>query len=119
MPNTVRELLVVLHLSAGDQGLNEVKRETTVIQHVPPRLVLVEGEPNVIDRLRELPGVRSVFRPEDDMGEIGDLSEHERLFVDGWRLRGQPKERPGDGLPWDAPGYLPPDPPPDPPPRPD
>ena len=39
------------------------------------------------------------------------LTEGERLFAEGWLERQSrgPKERKGEGLPWDAPGFQPPD----------
>ncbi|RJF93497.1 hypothetical protein [Sphingomonas cavernae] len=43
-----------------------------------------------------------------------ELTDGERLFIEGWRARASkdPKTRKGEGLPWDAPGYQPPDLPP-------
>jgi hypothetical protein len=38
-----------------------------------------------------------------------DLTQSERLFVAAWEARRQPKSRVGEGLSWDAPGFLPPD----------
>jgi hypothetical protein len=44
---------------------------------------------------------------------LGELDDGARLFVEAWMTppRGD-RERPGDGQPWDAPGFEPPDPPP-------
>jgi hypothetical protein len=36
---------------------------------------------------------------------LAALDEGERLFAAGWAAGRAPKERPGDGLPWDAPGF--------------
>ena len=46
---------------------------------------------------------------------LAELDPNERLFVEGWLTnRSTAKtDRPGEGLPWDAPGMTPPDPPPD------
>jgi hypothetical protein len=43
---------------------------------------------------------------------LEDLDADEHLFVEGWLVRqaGKPA-RPGEGLDWDTPGRLPPDPP--------
>lgn len=42
------------------------------------------------------------------------LTDDESLFIESWRARPQAgaKERKGEGLPWDAPGFQPPDGPP-------
>ena len=53
---------------------------------------------------------RAMHRPGPT--DVAGLSEAEMLFVDVWRARlDEPaKQRPGDGVPWDAPGFEPPDP---------
>lgn len=44
---------------------------------------------------------------------IQELDDGARLFVEAWLTPPRdPSDRPGDGLPWDAPGFQPPDPPP-------
>lgn len=49
-------------------------------------------------------------RPTTD--DLASLAPAELLFVEAWqtRLDGPPKVRPGDGRPWDEPGFQPPDP---------
>jgi xanthine dehydrogenase molybdopterin-binding subunit B len=65
-------------------------------------------------RLENMPGDVQVFTAADRPRppDVAGLSEAETLFVDAWRSRlDRPaKVRPGDGLPWDAPGFEPPDP---------
>jgi len=44
---------------------------------------------------------------------LGELDDGARLFVEAWMTPPRDdRERPGDGQPWDAPGFQPPDPPP-------
>ena len=48
-----------------------------------------------------------------DRQVLQELDDGARLFVEAWLTPPRDaKDRPGDGLPWDAPGFLPPDPPP-------
>jgi hypothetical protein len=48
-----------------------------------------------------------------DRTVLQELDDGARLFVEAWLAPPRdPSERPGDGLPWDAPGFQPPDPPP-------
>jgi hypothetical protein len=39
---------------------------------------------------------------------LRSLDRQESLFVAAWRLRLRPKQRPADGMNWDAPGMKPP-----------
>lgn len=70
-----------------------------VVQLMPPRLALVRDA----EELTELP--KGAFFV--DQGEY-DLLPGERLFVEASLKRMDDKDRPGDGLPWDAPGRTPP-----------
>jgi hypothetical protein len=70
-----------------------------VVQLFPPRLALVRevGEwPNLPEGAFYVDQVESDLRP------------NEKLFVEAWRKRMENKDRPGEGLPWDAPGFTPP-----------
>jgi hypothetical protein len=85
-----------------------VGRVTSVLA---PRLVLLAGVPAArAGEVAALPGVRAVCVDGVPPGLRETLSPAENLFVDGWLARGGPKGRgPGDGLPWDTPGWSPPD----------
>lgn len=80
-----------------------------VVGHVASdRLGVVHADGATLERLRRRAGVVAV-------GQVlpaavtAQLDESERLFVDAWSLRAEPKERRGDGLNWDAAGFEPPD----------
>lgn len=84
-----------------------------MLSQLPPRLAVAEMDDGEAEALRRLPGTLEVISgPEEPLP--ASLSESEELFVRGWqqRQRGGKRERPGEGLSWDAPGFLPPDPPP-------
>ena len=89
------------------QVLDRLGRPVTLVQHLPPRLAVVEADDTTL--LRGAPGVVAVGDPELPDDVRAGLSDTERLFADAWVLGRQPKVRPGEGLPWDAPGFQPPD----------
>lgn len=70
-----------------------------VVQLMPPRLMLVSAS----KELSELPeGAFYVDQMESE------LTAAEKLFVEASRKRMDTKDRPGEGLPWDAAGFTPP-----------
>lgn len=85
-----------------------------VTQSVSPRVVIVELSGDTTrENLQATNGVDAVLEP----GEIltvdirRTLTDAEALFVDAYAQRSRPKKRLGEGLDWDAKGFLPPDPP--------
>jgi hypothetical protein len=62
-----------------------------------------------------MPGVVAVSGGTLPSGLVERLDEGEALFVTAWasRMTGPQKQRGGEGLPWDASGFEPPDPPAD------
>jgi hypothetical protein len=105
------EVLVILRPGAGTDGLARLRSEYPVTSVMPPRIAVLSAGAG-IERVSGLPDVEAVLaQPEDEAPP--SLSEPERLFVSAWRARQHagPKTRAGDGLSWDAPGFLPPDPP--------
>jgi hypothetical protein len=102
-------LVVTADTDRSGHLLAEVGRRVRVTQLLPPRLALVLLDDRGAEELRALPGV-SVFT--DAGPRPAGLNDRERLFVDAWMSRGTGKVRAANGLAWDAPGYVPPDPPP-------
>jgi hypothetical protein len=85
-------------------------------QEFSPR-VLVVGFDQGPAKLRSLPKVTVVVssdEPEAVNPHLDVLSVSERLQVEAWRDRNlglhDDAKTPGDGLPWDAPGFEAPDP---------
>lgn len=110
MSDSSRELLVFLEPDLADQALAQLRAVVDVTQVLLPRLALVRADPEALPRVS---GIRGVADVHDDASfeHPPDLSSAESLFVSAWQARQQPKIRPGQGLDWDAPGFLPPDPP--------
>jgi hypothetical protein len=104
------ELLVVLDSPHAASALAELLELASVTQVLGPRLALVRADAATAARIAKIKGVHGVHS--GTLGGIpSDLTQKERAFVSAWEMRQRPKERPGDGLSWDAPGFTPPDPP--------
>lgn len=109
-----REVLVVIGEQRAAEAFKQLSSGYSVRQVASPRVVVVDGSVGVLAGLRSIPGVTVVTRGDAPSGLTEGLDEGEALFVAAWLSRseeGPPKQRPGEGLPWDAPGFLPPDPP--------
>jgi hypothetical protein len=107
------ELLMVLDEDALDR-----LRGTFRVRHVAsPRLVVVERTPAAVAAAEHgVDGVVAVSDGELPQALMDRLGPEEQLFAGAWasRMTGAEKEREGEGLTWDAPGFDPPDPPQDP-----
>lgn len=108
MPDAPREFLVILEPRLADKALAQLRAVANVTQVLAPRLALVRADPETMARAAQIGGGLDVY--DDTLPELPpDLTPSERLFVSAWEARRQPKTRPGEGLSWDAPGFLPPD----------
>jgi hypothetical protein len=109
-----RDVLIVISDDRAAEEFKQLSAGYRVSQVASPRVVVVEGSPGALAGLRSIPGVTVVTGSDTPPGLTEGLDEGEALFVAAWLSRskeGPPKQRPGEGLPWDAPGFLPPDPP--------
>ncbi|WP_322780074.1 hypothetical protein [Frankia sp. Cas4] len=98
------------HGDGRHQVIDALRGLVRVTAILPPRLALVVAPPDGTDALARLPGVVGVFTHTVPAGLRETLTATENLFVDAWLARVAGKHRSGEGLPWDAPGRLPPDP---------
>ena len=84
----------------------------------PPRVSVLQAPRNDLETIARVSRL-ALARDDDgavvvdgDQGVLDELDPGARLFVDAWRTQPRAKpDRPGDGLPWDAKGFEPPDPP--------
>ena len=107
MPDVPRELLIVLESRPASETLAQLRAVANVTQVFPPRLALVQAGPHAGTRIARIQGVLHVL--DDPARKLpADLTPAERIFAAAWQARQQPKTRPGEGLPWDAPGFEPP-----------
>lgn len=109
-----REVLVIL---SGDRMAESFKQVSSNyrVQHVAsPRVVVVQCSQGELAGLGSIPGVTVVTGGDPPSGLMESLTDSEALFVAAWLSRiqeGSSKQRPGEGLSWDAPGFVAPDPP--------
>jgi hypothetical protein len=105
------DVLIILNDTELAAGRSHVQGSTQILQEGSPR-ILTAVRPADLDALRAGPGIRAVIERTVPADLLPTLDEGEALFVSAWEQ--QPgmrnKARPGEGLPWDTPGYDPPDP---------
>jgi hypothetical protein len=113
---TAPEVLVVDYLPAGEGSA------WPVTATVPPRVAVLRAGADSLPAIARACRLAFARGPDDriqvagDITALDELDDGARLFVDAWRSASpaatETRARPGDGLPWDAPGMEPPDPPP-------
>lgn len=97
---------------AGQGDLLEMVRSRVMVtQTASLRLLVVSADGDPTSTLSGLRGVRGVYGDAVPREALASLTAEEALFAEAWSLRRgrPPKERPGDGLGWDAEGFEPPD----------
>jgi hypothetical protein len=89
-----------------------------VTARVPPHIAVLRADPGDLGeiarhaRLALAPSPDGGITTRGDASVLADLDRAGRLFLDAWRERAAGKPgRTGEGLPWDATGFQPPDPP--------
>ncbi|HEX5746849.1 MAG TPA: hypothetical protein VFZ09_11450 [Archangium sp.] len=102
-------LIIDAEVSRASDVLSRVAASLQVTQRLPPRLAIVRGTPGQLEALREQPGVAALCEGPVPPEVLEQLGPTEQLFAKAWETGRQPKSRPGEGLPWDAPGFQPPD----------
>ena len=105
------EVLVILDPLTAAKAQERLRSSHRVTQVGSPRVVVVAVSPEETPPSPSTPGVVAVSSGAPPPDVIEDLDEQETLFVTAWasRMTGPQKQRRGEGLPWDAPGFEPPD----------
>lgn len=109
-----RELLVILSGDRALESFKQVSANCRVHHSASPRVVVVECLQSELAELRSIPGVTVVTGGDSPPEVMDSLNDSEALFVAAWLSRikeGPSKRRLSEGLSWDAPGFVPPDPP--------
>jgi len=110
------EVLIVLEPSVAKADREAVIRVAPVTQSISNRVFQADVNDDVLANLRSMAGIARVVTGAgaEPTRNLPQLDDAESLFVQAWlSRRGQVKQRRGDGLDWDTPPMLPPDPPPD------
>ena len=109
------EVLIILDRSTPKADLDNVLGVAPVTQSISNRVYLADLNDAALANVRSMSGVARVVTGAEPAQNLPPLDDTESLFVQAWlSRRGQIKQRPGEGLDWDTPPMLPPDPPPDP-----
>jgi hypothetical protein len=113
MDNQSGEALVILKSPTASKITDSIATRAKVTQIASPRVFVVSSDHSSLNAIAQLAGVANVLtEPDAPLPDISWLDQNERLFIKGWLMARQPKTRgKGEGLSWDAPGFLPPDPP--------
>lgn len=106
-----RELLLILTGDPEGPPLAAVRHSEHVTQVASDRVFAIEDPgPERTAALRALPDVFVGVGDQPPAAVTAGLNERERLWIEAWSRRAEPKRRAGQGRPWDAPGFEPPDP---------
>jgi hypothetical protein len=97
----VTEALVELRPGVA---LEAIAPAVEVRQQLPPRLAIVAADEDSLRALARSPDVLSVHTAHVPEQVLARLDAPARTFAAAWNERRRPKQRPGDKLPWDAPG---------------
>jgi hypothetical protein len=105
------EVLVILEPSINEAAREAVTRAAVPTQSISNRVFTAIVDDTALPRLRSMPGVANVLSSAQHAQNLPQLNDAESLFAQAWLSRqGQAKQRRGEGLDWDTPPMLPPDP---------
>jgi hypothetical protein len=96
---------VLVELQPGASVEDAVPPDAQILQRLEPRLAIVAADHEAIQALRRSPRVSAVFAEEVPPEALAQLDQVSRAFAAGWNERRHPKQRRGEGLHWDAPGF--------------
>lgn len=103
------QALLIFDALQTEQVLSRVAVVASVTQLLPPRLAIVEGDPDRLAAVHGIPGLIAMFEGPVPETMLQQLNPTERLFAEAWAESRRPKsDRVGEGLSWDAEGFEPP-----------
>ena len=105
------EALIILQSSLSADQRAAIARVAPVKQSISDRVFVAEVAGTGLDDLRATMGIARVVTGGEPVDTLPAMTDAERLFAGAWlSSRGEVKSRRGEGLDWDAPGMVPPDP---------
>lgn len=104
-----KELLVILALASCDEVRSKLESDFQLLQIASPRVLTVTNTPQALAEIASRQGVVLATKDQVPSTVLEELNANEKMWIAGWQLRKQPKQRIGEGLSWDAPGFQPPD----------
>jgi hypothetical protein len=107
----VPEVLIILRSSTSQAEREAIARASPPRQSISDRVFVAEAAEEGVDGLRAMPGVARVLTGGEPAHTLPQMTAAETLFAQAWlSSRGEAKSRRGDGLDWDTPPMVPPDP---------
>ena len=100
-----------LILMDGDTGVEALAGRAKVVHSGSSRLHIIRPHSATMAELASIPGIVALTAGKLPLEHQQTLNQQEALFAAAFGSRRTPKDRVGEGLPWDAPGFEPPDPP--------
>lgn len=105
-----REVLFILAAEGVEETLTRLQQHVRIEHVLRPRVALARAPGDLaLQTLQRIPGVSVAAALPLPEAVWPRLTPTEQLFIRAWLQRQVPKTRPGEGLPWDAPGFEPPD----------
>ncbi len=106
-------VLVILLENSDPAELARLQLTYQVSSMLEPRIAILEVGDVDLAVLAERQGLEGVYSDTIPPEVLSRLHPEEQLFVEAWSLQrtSRQKQRPGEGLPWDAPGFKAPAPP--------
>ena len=104
------EVLVLINEAAS---LDDVQKHAAIIHKASPRLCVVSAGPAAIAMLAKLPEVIAVTETRFPVAISAELDQAEILFATAFAASNTKKQRKGENMAWDTPGFDPPDAPPE------
>jgi hypothetical protein len=96
---------VLVQLQPGVAVEEAVPADARVLQRLPPQLAIVAADEDGIRAMERSTEISAVFADDVPPDVLDRLDPVTRAFAAGWNARRQPKQRRGEGLAWDAPGF--------------
>ena len=96
---------VLVELQPGATLEDAIPPGAKILQRLPPRLAIVAADEEGIRALERSPATSAVYAEDVPPEALEQFDQATRAFAAGWNERRRPKERRGEGLSWDAPGY--------------
>lgn len=111
--STTCPVLVLLPQTSAPAELARLQLTYRVSSLLQPRIAVLEVNEAELAVLVHQQGLDGVYSDTIPPAVLSRLSPEERLFVEAWNLQRaiRQKQRVGEGLPWDAPGFQAPGPP--------
>jgi hypothetical protein len=96
---------VLVELQPGAAIEEAIPPQAQILQRLPPRLAIVSADEEGIRAMERSPKISAVFAEDVPPEALEQFDQVSRAFAAGWNERRRPKERPGEGLSWDSPGF--------------